>query len=366
MVSRLASRAATVAGLCALVLPMFGAGPTTLVAAAPSPGAPASAAAAAPPALAPIRLQPVRLVYRQVEGTYLKGPRGVFVDQARGEVYVADTMNDLVAVYDRDGAPLFAFGYNGEFREPLKAVVDGRGRIYVLAGIGRKLSVFSYRGEYLYPFPFAGVEGKPVPTAITADAEGNIYIADATSGRVLVYDSDHRLLRRFGSGRDGEGRFQAVQAIAIDRQGQIYVADAQAMPVQIFSREGRFLRGWGEHTAGPQNFSLPSGVAIDSEGRVIVVDMIRQVLSVFTPEGVFLGRHGGMGFAPGNMAFPSDVASDGERRLYVVEKTGNRLQIFDAQPGVNGGRPAGASRQTPAAVRDELRRSFRDAAGGQR
>jgi hypothetical protein len=107
-------------------------------------------------------------------------------------------------------------------------------------------------------------------------------------------------------------------------------------------------------------------VAVDAEGRIIVVDMIRQVVSVFTPDGVFLGRHGGMGFAPGAMAFPSDVASDGERRLYVVEKTGNRLQIFDEEAGVIGARPPRGSRQVPAAVREELRRSFRDAAGGQR
>ncbi len=355
------ARAATVAAVLGMAPLLLGAGPTTLVAAAPSQAPPERVAAAA---LSPIRLQPFKLVYRHMEGAYLKGPRGVFVDQVRGEVYVADTMNDLVAVYDRDGMPLFTFGYNGEFREPMKAVVDGRGRIYVLAGIGRKLRVFNYRGEFLHDFPFAGIEGRAEPAALGADVEGNIYIADSTSGQILVYDQDQRLTLRFGSARDGEDGFKAPQAISVDRKGQIYVADAQGMPVQVFSRQGRFIRGWGAHATGPQNFSLPSGLAIDSAGRVIVVDTIRQVVSVFTPEGGFLGRHGGLGFSAGAMAYPTDVASDGDRRIYVVERVGNRLQILDQETvTLSSGTPAAADRQVPARAREDIRRSLVDLMG---
>ena len=349
-----AMRAATTAAVAGLAWLTLGAGPSAPIPAAQSP---VTASADNGTAAGPVRLQPFRLVYRQVEGTYLKAPRGVFFDQARGEVYVADTMNDLVAVYDRDGLPLFAFGYNGEFKEPIKAVVDGRGRIYVLAGIGRKLKVFSYRGEYLHDFPFHGVEGKAVPIALTADVEGNVYIADSTSGQILVYDADQRLKLQFGNERAGDGRFRTVQALAVDRKGQIYVADAREMPVQVFSREGRFLRGWGEHSLGPQNFSLPAGLAVDADGRIIVVDTIRQVVSVFTPEGAFLDRFGGLGFAPGAMSFPTDVASDGERRIYVVERMGSRLQILDER-AIAGRRAPPAPRPVPPATRDELQRSL--------
>ncbi len=349
-------RAAAVAGLAWLTL---GAGPSAPIPAAQSPLTAPGDNGAAPVA---IRLQPFRLIYRQMEGTYLKGPRGVFFDRQRGEVYVADTMNDLVAVYDRQGMPLFAFGYNGEFKEPIKAVVDGKGRIYVLVGVGRKLKVFSYRGEYLHDFPFAGVEGKPLPTAITADGEGNLYIADSASGQILVYDADQRLRLRFGPGRTGESRFQTVQAITVDRQRNVYVADARSMPLQVFSPEGVFLRGWGEHASGPQNFSLPSGVAVDAAGRVIVADMIRQVVAVFTPNGAFLGRHGGLGFDPGAMAFPADVASDGERRLYVVERAGNRLQILDEE-AMTPARSRAATGAAPARTREDIRRSISDFVG---
>jgi DNA-binding beta-propeller fold protein YncE len=227
----------------------------------------------------------------------------------------------------------------------------------VLAAVGRKLKVFSYRGEYLHDFPFHGVEGRAVPTTVTADAEGHVYIADSTSGQILVYDSDERLMLRFGTGR-GDGRFEAIQAIAVDRQRNIYVAGAVGMPLQVFGPDGNFLRGWGEHNLGPQNFSLPAGVAVDAAGRVIVVDTIRQVVAVFTPEGGFMDRFGGLGFDPGAMAFPTDVASDGER-LYVVEREGNRLQILEEKP-VTGRRGPVAARPAPASTRDELRRALGD------
>jgi DNA-binding beta-propeller fold protein YncE len=313
---------------------------------------------------APISLEPVRLVYRQAEGRFLRGPQGVFVDRLRGEVYVADTLNDLVVVYDLDGVPRFAFGYNGEFKEPVKAVTDRAGRIYVLAGVDRALKVFSYRGEFIRDFGFPGAGGRVVPAALGGGDDGKVYVADAATGRVLVYDNGERLTLSLGGddARDSPAagqtpRLQAPQAIAVDRDGAIYVADARAMPIQVFARDGRFLRGWGEREAGPHNFSLPSGLALDGDGRVIVVDTLRQAISVFTTEGAFLGRHGGLGTRAGAVAFPSDIASDGNGRLYVVERVGNRLQILEQRASGPSGRAPSAA---PGRVREALRRSMRD------
>jgi tripartite motif-containing protein 71 len=355
----------------------IGAGPAHLAARdaarVPGPASPAVEPGRGPsPAVTrpqPISLAPVRLVYRQVEGKLLRGPHGVFVDPTTGEVYVADTMNDLVAVYSRDGVPLFAFGYNGELREPIKAVTDGRGRIYVLTGIGRAVKVFSYRGEYLEDFPFPGLDRPPVVTALTTDTSGNLYVADSASAQVLVYDADRRLALRVGEPAGAPpsaerapgvpGRLQSPVAIALDRDGNIYVADAQAVPVQVFARDGRFLRGWGERAAGAQNFSLPSGLAVDPEGRLIVVDTLRQTIMVFAPDGHFLGRHGGLGSGPGAVSYPTDVASDGNGRLYVVERAGNRMQIFEQRTAAARGAPAPRS-STGERAREELNRSLGD------
>lgn len=314
----------------------------------------------AAPSPAPARnmtLRPIQVVYQQVEGTYLKSPRGVWVDRAKGEVYVADTSNDLVAVYDEKGLALFAFGYNQELKEPKKAVADPTGQIYVLNGIPRAIKIFNYRGEYLKDFPLSGTAQKPSPTALSIDHEGNLYVADESSRQIQVYDSTHRLIREFGKKADGSSHFNSVQAIAIDAGGTVYVADATATPsIQVFSPDGKFLRGWGAHDAGPHNFSLPAGLAIDGEGRVIVVDTMRHTITVFTNEGTYLGRHGGMGRQPGAVSYPTDIATNGKDKIYVVERLGSRLQVLEEQMVAvrrNARAPAGSD-----LLREQIRREL--------
>ena len=275
-------------------------------------------------------LEPVRVIYQQLEGTYLKNPLGVFFDKSRTEVYVADTKNNLVAVYNSDGLPVFTLGYNKEFTEPNKAVADARGRIYVLNGFPRKVMIFSYRGEYLGDLPNPGLAKEPIPTALAVDNGENIYVGDQENKQILVYDSAHQLKRVFGKKDNDTSYFQNVQGIAVDADGTVYVADASATPaIQVFNADGKFLRGWGEHATGPENFSYPSGITIDKNGRLLIVDSLRHAISMFSKDGQFFGRFGGFGTQPGAVAYPTDAAAAGDGRLYVVERVGSRLQIWE-------------------------------------
>jgi DNA-binding beta-propeller fold protein YncE len=306
-----------------------------------------------------LELQPKRVIYQQVEAIVLKSPNGVFVDPTTGEVYVADTKNDLVAVYNQDGIPLFAFGYNGEFKEPQRVVCDPQGRIYVLTGVPRQIKVFTYRGEYLRDFPFTGFDVEPEPNALAVDGQGNLYIADAASRQILVFDPEYRLKLAFGEKGDGSSHFQSVKAMTVDRDGNIYVADARATPaIQVFSPEGKFLRGWGEHASGPQNFSLPAGLAIDGEGRVIVVDTLRHTITIFTNEGEYIGRYGGLGTQLGAVAFPTDIATNGDGKIFVVEREGRRLQIFEERMVVM--RRGRRTRQAADPYKEKVRRDLAD------
>jgi DNA-binding beta-propeller fold protein YncE len=274
----------------------------------------------------------VRVAYLHAEGIRLNGPRGVFVEPESGEIYVADTANNLVAVFDRQAVPLFSFGFNREFAEPQKAVVDPRGRLYVLGGIPPVVMIFSFRGEYIRDFPFGeGFKGMPAQvTAMAADRSGNLYFGDSGNGEVLVFGPDHRLTSRFEV-HQGKDRSR-ISGIAIAETGEIYVVDVQATPaVRVYSPDGKFLRGWGEHATGPQNFSYPSGIAL-AGGRVIVVDSIRHSIISFTSSGTYLRRDGGYGLTPGGLAYPTDIATDAKGRVYVVDRVGNRLQVLEPGP----------------------------------
>jgi len=306
---------------------------------------------AARPASSNPSFTPVRLVYRQTEGERFKRPTGVFVDRETGDILVADSANNLISLLNRDGVPIHSVGYNGEIAQPLMAVTDSHGRILVLAGVPQKVKVFSYRGEFQGDFTFPGYAGaaQAIPASMTVDRAGNLYICDGTTGRILVYDPEWRLLLSFGSRAEGPGAFTNVTAITVDSTGMIYVADAQHKPaIQVFDAGGAYIRGWGEHSAGPHNFSLPSGIAIDGAGRVLVADRIRQVVSVFTSEGQYLFRFGGLGTAPGALGYPSGLDTDDTGRLYVAEAVNARLQVFESTGTGSGSGDAPTRRSAPA------------------
>ena len=72
-------------------------------------------------------------------------PTGIAVDSG-GNIYVADTFNDRVQVFDPSGVFLSAFGSSGtgdgEFSLPQGIAVGGGGNIYVADTVNNRVQVF--------------------------------------------------------------------------------------------------------------------------------------------------------------------------------------------------------------------------------
>jgi DNA-binding beta-propeller fold protein YncE len=274
-----------------------------------------------------LALRPVAFFWSHLYDGNLRQPRGIFFDRSAGEVWVADTNNNLVGAFSPEGVPLFAFGGKGVLGEPVKVLSTPGGDVYVLDNDRSRVKVFSYRGEPRGTLPLPGVGEKPVIGTIALDADGNLYVGENESGQVLMYGPDLKLKLRFGSYGEDEGQFTAIGGIA-PAADRIYVTDHQGIAVQVFDRKGNFVKGWGRHEMGSQNFSLPEGIAVDAKGRVFVIDAIRHEMKIFDGEGRVLDIYGGVGTGPGSLIYPLDVAADASGRIYVVEKGNGRVQVF--------------------------------------
>lgn len=256
-------------------------------------------------------------------------PHAVAYDRAHGEVWVADSGNGLIGVYQPNGTELYSFGSKKYLRDPVCLAVTPKGMLAVVEGNHAQIRLFSYRGEYKGDVPLKRIGEKPVIGAIAYDSDGNLYVGENRSGQIFVYAPDGRLRQQFGSrGRD-DGQFQSITGIAIDDQGSIYVSDAQALAVQIFDNQGNFVRGWGKHEMGGANFSLPSGIAVDSQHRVLVTDELRHQVKIFDTAGNLLAQFGGLGQASGQLSFPTSIAVDDKDRIYVTERSTFRVQVFE-------------------------------------
>lgn len=136
----------------------------------------------------------------------------------------------------------FSFGKSGkgagELDFPNSAVVDSRGRIYVVDGNNSRVSVWDSQGNFLFNFGRGSGDGViNLPRGALLDAQDRLYVVDAVDQKVKVYDvsgDEIKYIYSFGDYGVGDGLFNYPNDIAIDRTGRIYVVDRENNRVQIW------------------------------------------------------------------------------------------------------------------------------------
>src|SRR5208283_2263662 len=178
---------------------------------------------------------------REVESQITEGlqdPVGLAIDAENRFLYVVDTQQDQVLVFDADTL------------KPLRRI-----------GTGGK-------GHYLTsPGDFAAPQG------VALDKDGNVYVTDTLNNRVEIFDADGNFISTFGKNGDGPGYFTRPKGIAIDSDGHVWVADEMQDRLQVFDREGDLLTYIGyAHGNLPGQFEALVGVAIDKQNRVFTTE----------------------------------------------------------------------------------------------
>ena len=169
----------------------------------------------------------------------LERPTGLAIDPQTERVFVADTEEHNVKVFDGQGKLVQIIGRlgerDGEFNAPTHlAFVNGR--LYVTDTFNARIQVFDAQGEFLKTVGKRGLYlGNLVrPKGVTADVDGNIYIIESFHDYLLVYDQDARFLLPIGGTGSGPGQFYLPAGVWGDARDRIYVADMFNGRVVIF------------------------------------------------------------------------------------------------------------------------------------
>ncbi len=165
----------------------------------------------------------------------LVDPLGLAIDTERRLLYVVDTKQDVVFVYDADSL------------KPLRKI-GTPGKKHTLTGPGE----FS------------------LPTNIALDREGNVYVTDSLNFRVEIFDAEGNFTGQFGQHCDAIGCFERPKGIAVDSDGHIWVVDSNLALVEIFNRDGELLAYVGGPGRSLGRFNDPMGIVIDKNNRVFV------------------------------------------------------------------------------------------------
>lgn len=164
-------------------------------------------------------------------------PTGVAIDRARGKIYLADTGHTkseahTVKIFDLQGRRVGALGGKkgggaGEFLFPTYVAVDAQGNVYVTDSLNSRVQVFDPGGKYVRSFGERGNSWGMFdkPKGVALDSFGNLYVVDSGWSNVQIFNRKGQVLLFFGGRGSIPGMLQNPTAIAIDKQNRIYVAD---------------------------------------------------------------------------------------------------------------------------------------------
>lgn len=210
---------------------------------------------------------------RADSGTAFASPVGIS-SGPNNEILVADSQLKRVIRLDREGNPLGNIGQNVLGRPTGLARDPATGHLYVSDTANHDIKVFDATGRLIDIIGRRGAEPGEfnAPTHL-AFAGGKLYVSDTLNARVQVLAADGEPLRSMGERGLYVGNLTRPKGVAVDDDGNVYVAESYYDHLLIFNAEGKLLLPIGGSGAAIGEFFLPAGIWSDKQSRIFVADM---------------------------------------------------------------------------------------------
>lgn len=265
----------------------------------------------------------------------LSKPWGVAVH--KGKIFVTDTVRRAVFMFDVPGKRFATIGTEGPgaLRKPIGIDISQDGEIYVADNSAKRIVVYDIEGNYLRSFGNRDIFRRPSGVAVNP-SNTRAYVID-TGGvdtqehHLYIFDSQSgELLRTVGKRGTGDGDFNLAMQVTSSPDGSVYVTDAGNFRVEAFDEEGNFKFAFGKVGRKVGNFARPKGVATDKEGNIYVVDAAFGNFQIFNNKSqllMFIGDRGER-LAPGKYLLPAGIDVDEDGRIYMVDQFFMKVDVF--------------------------------------
>ncbi|UCB55656.1 MAG: hypothetical protein JSW45_03765 [Thiotrichales bacterium] len=259
------------------------------------------------------------------------------VSVCKGHIFVSDTVLRSVLVFDVPGKRFFEIGKvkPGLLQKPLGLATDDECNLYVADATSKRILMYDQAGNYLKSL--GGQDWFDRLTHVSVDAEGTRVYAVDTGGvgsenhHVLVFDvNTGKHLRNIGKRGTEQGELNLPRDIAVDPRGWLYVVDGGNFRVQVFDSDGEFVRQVGQLGRQYGHFARPKGVALDGDGNIYVSDAAHGNFQIFDGEGqllLFVGNRSET-FERAAYMLPAGIDIDEDGRVYMIDQYFRKLDIF--------------------------------------
>ncbi len=166
-----------------------------------------------------------------------------------GNIYVADEQNERVQVFDASyqyqstiGMTDMAGSSNSQLRRPSSVFVErSTGRVFISDTRNHRVQIFDSSNSYLATLGSGSSGSGPsefnLPQFVTVDGIGDIYVSDGSNHRVQVFNSTFDFLGQLGTGVSGTGNdaFDGPSGIVLTPVAdRLFVADQANNRIQFF------------------------------------------------------------------------------------------------------------------------------------
>lgn len=258
----------------------------------------------------------------------------------------ADPLREVLYIIDRSGR-VQRFGVDGKAQKqwlmpafdngfPTGVTVAPDGRIFVADTHEYRVAIFDGEGNLLETFgEFGSGPGQfKFVCDVAFGPDGRIYVAEfGGNDRIQVFDAGGTFLFQFGSFGAGPGEFNRPQSICFNADGtELWVADACNHRLQVFDPEGRFLRTVGGIGTGLGEFRYPYGITVMSDGSLLVCEFGNNRLQVLDAAGTPTRILGQGGSGEGQLLAPWGAVQLAGR-TFVLDSRNNRVQVIESPQG---------------------------------
>lgn len=259
------------------------------------------------------------------------------VAACQGQVFVSDTVQRSVMTFDVPGQRFYEIGTEepGVLRKPLGLDTDADCNLYVADGTTRKIMIYDQSGRFLKGV--GGQEWFERLSHVAVDTEGRRIFAVDTGGvsstahRVRVFDvqsGEH--LYDIGTRGEQPGQFNLPRDIEVGPDGMLYIVDGGNFRVQVLNQDGSFIREIGGLGRMYGQFARPKGVGIGQDGNIYISDAAHGNFQIFDPDGqllLFVGERSEK-FDRAVYMLPAGIDVDEDGRVYMVDQYFRKLDVY--------------------------------------
>ncbi|TFH01553.1 MAG: hypothetical protein E4G77_03350, partial [Nitrosopumilus sp.] len=257
----------------------------------------------------------------------LNNPTDVILDKNAKNIFVVDSNNHRISVFQDDGD--FDFKY-GTFCD-----------ITVIQNCNDNADGANNNGDGQFENPIS----------VARDALGEFFVVDSGNGRIQVFDDDGEFQSKFGSSNSALDEYLgSAKGIAIQESTkEIIVSNIETDSISVFDSNGNFMFEFDSFD-GNDNFKNPTNMIIDNSNQILYVSdsgndriiIFELVTGTTCPSGTnevvdgvcFVKEFGSAGSGDGKFDDPTGLAYDSVKDfLYVADSDNDRIQVFKIVDG---------------------------------